>query len=163
MYKKTLLILTVIIVILGIVTYFVARDKETVSVTATAAADLPITPVVYTSAETNDTIDVKYLEGKALLNGIGYQDVEFVIAESASGVKYVSQKENLSLWSKGNEITLTRGRQTIFVGTDANSVLNGIPTQTDVLEVTSSAEAVEVATTTEPDIEISSTTEVVSE
>ncbi len=163
MYKKTLLILTAIIVLFGIVTYFITRDKEMVGVTATAAADLPITPVVYTSAETNDTIDVKYLEGKALLNGIGYQDVEFVIAESASGVKYVSQKENLSLWSKGNEITLTRGRQTIFVGTDANSVLNGIPTQTDVLEVTSSAEAVEVATTTEPDIEISSTTEVVSE
>ena len=160
MYKKTLLILTVIIVLFGIVTYFIARDKEMVSVTATAAADLPITPVVYTSAETNDTIDVKYLEGKALLNGIGYQDVEFVIAESASGVKYVSQKENLSLWSKGNEITLTRGRQTIFVGTDANSILNGIPTQTAVFdEIATSSTPESIATTTkEVDVEVSSTT-----
>jgi hypothetical protein len=116
--------------------------------------------VVYVSAETNETIDVQYAEGKALLNGIGYQDVEFVITESASGAKYVSQKENLSLWSKGNEITLARGRQTIFVGTDANSVLNEVPQSTAVSdEIATSSIPESIATTTEEvDVEVSSTT-----
>jgi hypothetical protein len=72
----------------------------------------------------------------------------------------VSQKENLSLWSKGNEITLARGRKTVFVGTDANSVLNEFPQSTAVSdEIATSSIPESIATTTEEvDVEISSTT-----
>lgn len=156
---KTLVTLFVILAVVGCATVFLVKGNEK-ELKTELQSEVSTSSVVYVSAETNDTIDVKYLEGKALLNGIGYQDVEFVITESASDAKYVSQKENLSLWSKGNEITLARGRQTIFVGTDANSVLNGISTQSAVFdEIATSSTPESVATTTEEvDVEVSSTT-----
>jgi membrane-bound inhibitor of C-type lysozyme len=156
---KTLIALFVILVVVGCVTVFLVKGNENEQKTELQSEVSP-SSVVYVSTETNETIDVQYAEGKALLNGIGYQDVEFVITESASGAKYVSQKENLSLWSKGNEITLARGRQTIFVGTDANSVLNEVPQSTAVSdEIATSSIPESIATTTEEvDVEVSSTT-----
>lgn len=52
----------------------------------------------------------------AILNGLGYDHLLFVLRESASGARYVNEKENLVLWNKGEEISLMRDEETIFVG-----------------------------------------------
>ncbi|MEK7462021.1 MAG: META domain-containing protein [Patescibacteria group bacterium] len=74
------------------------------------------TPVAFISTETGDSIFVTFGTSTALLNGKGYSNLLFMQVEAASGAKYENQSENLSLWNKGDEVTLQRGRRTLFVG-----------------------------------------------
>ncbi len=118
MYRKTLFILGGILVLLAVVTVFVvSRDGKQSVPNEVAFEENTIT---YTSTKTNDTITVRYQSSGAILDGVGYQGVSFVPVEAASGAKYESKETNLTLWSKGNEIILTRGRQELFIGIDAN-------------------------------------------
>lgn len=148
MYKKTLLVLGLIVFFCGAVTVFiVTRDIPTVVEPQVVA---PTTSVTYVSAETNETITVRYAED-ATLNGAGYREVSFLPVEAASGAKYESKETNLTLWSKGNEVTLSRGRQILFVGTDVNqdsfqeNNWESVPADTAV-------DSSDQATTSEPEV-----------
>lgn len=158
MPKTTLIILGAIILASGVATVFIVagNDNEKNSEVQT---EVTASSVIYVSAETNDTIYVRYAEEGALLNGIGYHDIELRPTEAASGAKYESQKENLFLQTDGSEVTLSRGRKTIFVGTDANGVSDNIPAPTSISEVAPTTKVVDIASTTEPALEISTTTE----
>jgi membrane-bound inhibitor of C-type lysozyme len=148
MYKKTLLILGLIVFFCGAVTIFiVTRDTPTVVESQVTA---PTTSVTYVSAETNETITVRYAEG-AILNGAGYREVSFLPVEAASGAKYESKETNLTLWSKGNEVTLSRGRQILFVGTDANQD-SFQENNWESVPVDTAAESPDQATSSEPEV-----------
>lgn len=156
MYKKTLIFLALILLVAGVGTFLMVRENRDKPVSLPVET-IPTEPVVYVSAETNETIDVRYATDTAVMNGLRYRDVEFRLVEAASGAKYESRKENLILWSKGDEITLTRGRQQLFVGTDANVVSNGIRPPVIIPDTGTTSEEV-VATTTEEVIEESAAT-----
>jgi membrane-bound inhibitor of C-type lysozyme len=117
MYKKTVLLLGAILFVCAVATWLLVRDdSHEVQFTPTQVSEV----FTYVSPESNDTITVAYSGDTATLEGLRYEAVPFVAVEAASGAKYVSDEYNLILWTKGNEVTLMRGRQTIFVGVDAN-------------------------------------------
>jgi membrane-bound inhibitor of C-type lysozyme len=119
MYTKPLGILATITFLCGALTFFaVTRGDDANVITAVTPVTYPT--ATFISAETNDTISVRFLDTEAILDGAGYRDVLFVSVEAASGAKYESKENNLTLWQKGNEITLSRGRQILFVGVDVD-------------------------------------------
>lgn len=118
MYKKTIVILTAIILLCGFATIFIVSRDEPTEKVPSVTVSVPVTTFV--SADTNETISVRFMDTQAVLNGIGYKDVTFLPVEAASGAKYESKETNLTLWSKGNEVTLSRGRQTLFIGLDVD-------------------------------------------
>ncbi len=80
------------------------------------------TPIVFVSPETGESLFVTFGTSTALLNGSGYSNVLLTQVEAASGAKYESPTENLSLWNKETEVTLTRGRKVLFVGQTSDSL-----------------------------------------
>lgn len=81
-----------------------------------APPEVSSTPIAFISAETGDPIFVTFGTSTAFLNGNGYSNLLFTQVEAATGAKYENSSENLSLWNKGAEVTLTRGRKVIFAG-----------------------------------------------
>ncbi len=158
---KTLIVLGIILICTAGVTVAVVLKQNTAP--SPQVREWPATPIVYVSPETNDTIDVRYATDTARLNGLGYRDVDLVLTESASGAQYQSRKENLILWSKGNEITLHRGRKQIFLGTDANTISNGVSPAVVIPDpLVESNNATSTATTSESETveeDIATTTE----
>lgn len=88
-----------------------------------APPEISPTPIAFISIETGDSIFVTFGTSTALLNGNGYSNLLFTQVEAASGAKYENTSENLSLWNKGAEVTLTRGRKIIFVGQNQETYL----------------------------------------
>lgn len=74
------------------------------------------TPVAFVSSEGGDPAFVTFGTSTALLNGIGYSNILLTQVEAASGAKYEAPSENLTLWNKGDEVTIQRGRKVLFVG-----------------------------------------------
>jgi heat shock protein HslJ len=74
----------------------------------------PQPPVTFISGDSSVT--VTFAESAAVLDGLGYRDVELPQAVSASGARY--EKDGLELWNKGDEITISRNGETIFTGVD---------------------------------------------
>lgn len=74
--------------------------------------------VVFTNPDNKQTISVVFNNenNTAVLSGAGYDDVVFTSAIAASGARYVNEEQGLELWNRGNNITLSRGDDTLFVG-----------------------------------------------
>jgi heat shock protein HslJ len=79
-------------------------------------------PVAFISVETGDSVFVTFGTSSALFNGVGYSNILLVQVEAASGAKYESKEENLTLWNKETEVTVTRGRKIIFTGYSENQL-----------------------------------------
>ena len=65
-------------------------------------------------------------QDSALLRSDEFGVVRFARAVSASGARYLSVDGALELWNKGDEITLRRGEQTLFVGLDSRATVSSM-------------------------------------
>lgn len=129
---KTLITLGLLLVIAAGSTIWVVSRSDTKGPSIEIVASLTGTTtqtVRFVSPQTNEAVTVSFAESVAVLNGAGYQNVSLVQVEAASGAKYESAAENISIWNSGDELTLYRGRQVKFVGkTEASlSTTNPIP------------------------------------
>ena len=104
------------------------------------------TPVAFVSAEGGDPVFVTFSTSTALLNGIGYSNILFNQVEAASGAKYEAPSENLTLWNKGDEVTIQRGRKILFVGINQETYLPS-DVATSTLEVATTTESLNLSGT----------------
>lgn len=163
---KTIIILGLILGVFLIATIWsVLRSYNEVPSVEILASPTSTTreKVRFVSPDTNEVVEVTFSENTAVLNGKGYQQLSLVRTETASGARYESTLENVSIWNKGAEVTIYRGREIIFSGFDATSVSNNSVSPIVVSDSASSSESREIATTTRSDTEQSSTTEVSGE
>ncbi len=112
------------------------QEKEDIVVAPPAVSP---TPVAFVSAESGESVFVTFGTSTALLNGSGYSNVQLVQVEAASGAKYESTAENLTLWNKETEVTLTRGRKIIFVGHSEDTSLPQFETASSTGSTTATA------------------------
>ena len=139
MNKKGYLALVVVVLLL-LVWFVIYHERQTTNKpavssettntydTATSASGTSTPPpspmieatFVSTSSEQvqvvfNNTLD------QALLTGLGYTDHVLPRAVSGSGARYEDATSSLVLWNKGDEVTITKDGQTLFVGTATTS------------------------------------------
>ncbi|MEY2665733.1 MAG: hypothetical protein RLZZ480_838 [Candidatus Parcubacteria bacterium] len=153
MYKNTLLILAGILVMCGAITGYVVWSNSGEG--AVVEQEILITPVTYTAKETGKWVDIRFYESTAVLNGIGFSWLEFQKVTGDTEGRYENNEENLVLKLEGETVTLVRGRQTLFVGTSAETEVS-IPeivvplatTSTSSVESEVIEQARETATTT---------------
>lgn len=94
----------------------------------TKLAEAPSDLSVYTfTAANNESINVQFDNetDTAIMTGMGYENLVFTRAISASGARYENLSNRLVLWNKGNEITLYADDTVIFTGSTLPSGDNG--------------------------------------
>lgn len=95
----------------------------------------------FISPQTNEVVEVAFEGNTAVLNGEGYQNLTLTQTEAASGARYESTAENVSIWNKGAEVTMYRGRQVIFIGQTEESMGNPNPAgEAESMQATTTAE-----------------------
>ncbi|HKK54311.1 MAG TPA: META domain-containing protein [Patescibacteria group bacterium] len=67
-----------------------------------------------------NSVDIEFNKEQAILNGLGYEDLELKQVRSASGARYQSEDSEVVAWNKGDEITIYENDESIFVGTKDN-------------------------------------------
>jgi heat shock protein HslJ/membrane-bound inhibitor of C-type lysozyme len=89
----------------------------------------------YTFSNKTSSIEVSFNEDSdtAILNGEGYEGLVFERGISASGARYVNDSEDLVLWNKGNEMTLYKNDEPIFVGTTKSDNEEATPANASML------------------------------
>jgi heat shock protein HslJ len=127
---RTLIALGMILLVLSVVTLWLVqdRDSKSPSIEIVASETGTTTQMIrFISPQTNEVVEVAFLGNTAVVNGEGYQNLALTQVEAASGARYESTTENVSLWNQGAEVTLYRGRQVIFVGQTEESMGNPNP------------------------------------
>lgn len=119
---KKVIIAAVILIIVGVLLFSGGDKKEVVleeDTTEENTSQNSIIEAVYVNEDEGEEINVVFNseEDTATLNGLGFSDLIFTIATSASGARYVNEDEDLVLWNKGNDITLYQDDEIIFAGT----------------------------------------------
>jgi heat shock protein HslJ len=122
MYKPILIAILLLFVALGTAWLITKPEVRESSREVVAPPTISPTPIPFVSSETGESIFVTFGTSTALLNGIGYSNILLTQVEAASGAKYESTDENLTLWNKEVEVTVTRGRKILFVGTSQDSL-----------------------------------------
>lgn len=128
---KTLMTLGAVLFIVAGVTMWVVMSNDGTSPSVEIVTEPTSTTtktVRFVSPQTNEVVTVSFAESVAVLNGAGYQNLSLVQVEAASGAKYESAAENISIWNSGDELTLYRGRQVKFVGNTEASLTTTNPT-----------------------------------
>ncbi len=119
---KKVIIAAVILIIVGVLLFSGSeKDKKDLN-NETNSEDVSVKNIIeatFANKESSEEINVVFNnEGDtATLNGLGFSDLVFTIATSASGARYENEEEGLVLWNKGNDITLYEGEEIIFEGT----------------------------------------------
>lgn len=132
MNNKKLFILLLIIVI-GVVGYLLfsnkspkqsvtdnsAQENSSVESTTdnTAKEDIEKT-FTFTSPTSKESVAMTFsADGEtATLNGLGYESISLDVATSGSGARYVNAAEQLEVWNRGEEVTISRAEKEIFTG-----------------------------------------------
>ncbi len=104
------------------------------------------TPIAFVSDEVENPVFVTFGTSTALLNGIGYNNVLLTQVEAASGAKYEASSENLTLWNKGDEVVINRGRKVIFTGVNKDTYLPS-DAATSTVDVATTSESTTVSGT----------------
>jgi heat shock protein HslJ len=142
MYRYILIGVTALALSVGVSWLITKPDIKEQAGEVVAPPEISSTPIAFISVETGDSIFVTFGTSTALLNGNGYSNLLFTQVEAASGAKYENSSENLSLWNKGAEVTLTRGRKIIFVGKNQETYLpSDAATSTSITATTTGAVA----------------------
>jgi heat shock protein HslJ len=116
-YLKTIALLLSILGTCILAAWFIMKpDIQAEQGEVVAPPEISATPIAFISPDTGESVFVTFGTSTALLNGLGYNNLLLTQVESASGAKYESTDENLILWNKETEVTVTRGRKTLFVG-----------------------------------------------
>ena len=140
---KTLIALGLFLIIaVGITTWVVSRsDNKGPSIEIVASPTGTTSQTVrFISPQTNEVVEVAFAGNTAILNGEGYQNLSLTQAEAASGARYESTAENISVWNKGTEVTVYRGSKVIFVGQIEDSFGNPNPAEDTAAQATSTEE-----------------------
>jgi len=121
---KKVIIAAIILIIVGVLLFSKSDKKEVVLEENTAKENISqnnIFEATFTNEEGNEEVNVVFNNetDTATLNGLGFSDLVFTIATSASGARYENEDEDLVLWNKGNDVTLYHGEDVIFIGTTA--------------------------------------------
>ncbi|MEN9921389.1 MAG: hypothetical protein RLZZ517_367 [Candidatus Parcubacteria bacterium] len=117
---KILLITVVIIIIAGFVLYGV-RTGVKKEISKEQAEQVTATTTVYFSDTGEQQAEVIYKsDNTAILvsSNIGYQNVPFTIAMSASGARYENTEQGLVLWEKAPQLTIYKNDESIFEGSN---------------------------------------------
>lgn len=116
MYKYFLGIIAIVLVSVGTAWLLMKPDVQEKTGEVVAPPEISPTPIAFISTEDGESVFVTFGTSTALLSGKGYSNVLLTQVEAASGAKYESEAENLVVWNKESEITITRGRKVIFSG-----------------------------------------------
>lgn len=138
MYKYLIIGLLMSVLAVGAAWFILKPDiKEDVG-EVVAPAQVSMTPVTFVAKDDTESVFVTFGTSTALLNGSGYNNLLLTQVESASGAKYESTTENLTVWNKGEEVTITRGRKIIFTGLQIDSLPqdSGTATTTESIATT---------------------------
>ncbi len=90
--------------------------------------------VTYTSPHTGESLSVTFSDEKAVLHSETYNDVEMAQVEAASGARYVNVERGVSLWNKGQEVSVYQDDVVTFQGQTEASIGNPNPGEVEVLE-----------------------------
>lgn len=107
--KPLVVVLIIVAVLAGIL--WLGSEKQTQNPTIEAE---------FRNAQSGQSITVSFDNNAqtATLNGLGYENLVFNQAISASGARYVNENRGLVLWNKGDDITLYDAEDNpIFTGT----------------------------------------------
>lgn len=116
MTKKNALLIVVALGVLAAGWYFM--NKKPVEQPTTTGSDTIETVRVNYVSMTGESVVVEYTgSSSAVLRSDDVGIIRFNSAPSASGARYVSADNSLVLWNKGNEVTISRGDEAVFVGT----------------------------------------------
>ncbi len=128
----------VLVVLLGVTVWLVQRSNSDAPSVEIVASPTGTTTqnVRFISPQTNEVVEVAFSDNIAVLNGEGYQNLTLTQVEAASGARYESTAENVSLWNKGEEVTVYRGRQVIFIGQTQESMGNPNPAAEETVAAT---------------------------
>jgi heat shock protein HslJ len=108
---KQNVILLVVLIAIGIVAFIVMGVAGNKS-----PAENP-NGMIFVNAETRSSLVVVFGDDTATVTGEGYEDVVLEETGTEIGDRYVNDDEQLSLWYKGNEVTLWKGDTLLFSGT----------------------------------------------
>lgn len=113
MKTKTITVIVVIAVLLVLGSWFWFVER----------VEAPSAPAFVFQNEAGESISVSFNNENetASLNGAGYNNLIFKQVISASGARYENEQEGLTLWNKGNDVTLYKGEEIIFSGTAENA------------------------------------------
>lgn len=115
MDKKTLIAwLVLIVIIIAVVGAFAFLSHREPPPTPTDAG----TSVVFTDPDTKESVTVVFDQSHdtAALTGLGYAGTTLHLAVAASGARYVNEAENLEVWNRGNDVTISKDGREIFSG-----------------------------------------------
>ena len=94
----------------------VFRGDDTLFFGTATTDEARVTNFTFT-ADDGEQVDITFPDtDTAILNGLGYTNLPFTIAISASGARYVNEDEDMVLWNKGDEVTITKGDEDLFFG-----------------------------------------------
>ena len=131
---KTLVTLgLILLLVVGVTVWLVqgsGNDGPSIEIVASQTGSTT-QKVRFISPQTNEVVEVEFAGTQAILNGEGYQNLALTQTEAASGARYESTAENVSIWNKGAEVTMYRGRQVIFIGQTEESMGNPNPAGED--------------------------------
>lgn len=139
---KTLITLAAVLIIAVVITiWFVSRsESKGPSIEIVASPTGTTTEIIrFISPQTNEVVEVAFSGNIAVLNGEGYQNLALTQVEAASGARYESTVENVSVWNKGAEVTVYRGREVIFIGQTSESMGNSNPAAEETTTATTTA------------------------
>ena len=128
---RTLIILGLILTVLLGVTVWVVKQSNLDGPSIEIVAEQTGTStekIRFISPQTNEVVEVAFSGTTAVLNGEGYQNLTLTQVETSSGTRYESAAENVSVLNTGEEVTVYRGREVIFIGQTQESMGNPNPT-----------------------------------
>ncbi len=114
---KRIIFLIVILAVALLAIWYGAKRAE-------APADLS-TYTFISSAGESISVQFDNETDTAIMTGMGYENLPFARAISASGARYENPSNRLVLWNKGNEITLYADDAVIFIGSTSSPEDNG--------------------------------------
>ncbi len=124
MSNKKILTVVIAVLVLGVAYVYINNTKQhAVSPETNSIA-------TFTNPDSKESVSVVFKEETAVLTGLGYTNLILDIQRAASGARYVHELQNLELWNRGDEVTISKDGQQIFFG--------NVGGQTDVDRLTSS-------------------------
>ncbi len=112
MNTKIIIAVLAALAVVGVASWFVFYREQDV-----VAENDAVSHTFVSETEGSMTVSFDNEAATATMTGAGYSDITFTQAISASGARYVNEELDLVLWNKGNEVTLYKGEEPVFVGT----------------------------------------------
>lgn len=90
--------------------------------------------VTFTSPQTGESLSVTFNEDTAVLDSETYNDLPLTQVEAASGARYENKESGVTVWNKGEEVSVYQDDVVTFQGQTKTSMGNPNPGGIDVKE-----------------------------